>query len=87
MHSVLVDVIGMTGTALVVGSYFLLQLDRIDSRGLGYNLMNLAGAILLLVSLCFKFNLASFVIELFWIAASLVGLYRWLQTRNQPSTP
>jgi len=50
---------------------------------LGYNMMNLVGAILLLVSLCFKFNLASFVIELFWIAASLVGLYRWLQTRNQ----
>jgi hypothetical protein len=87
MHSVLVDVVGMMGTALVVGSYFLLQLDRIDSRGLGYNLMNLVGAILLLVSLCFKFNLASFVIEVFWITASLVGLYRWLQARSQAATP
>lgn len=87
MHSVWVDVVGMTGTALVVGSYFLLQLERMDARGLGYNLMNLAGAILLLISLCFKFNLASFVIELFWIAASLVGLYRWLQTRSQATTP
>ena len=87
MHSVLVDVVGMMGTALVVGSYFLLQLDRIDSRGLGYNLMNLVCAILLLVSLFFKFNLASFVIEVFWITASLVGLYRWLQARSQAATP
>ena len=82
MHSVLVDVVGMIGTALIVASYFLLQLERMDARGLGYNLMNLVGAILLLISLCFKFNLASFVIGLFWIAASSVGLYRCLWGRK-----
>lgn len=77
MNSVLVDVIGMTGTTLVVASYFLLQMERMDAKGLGYNVMNLLGATLLLISLCYKFNLASFVIELFWIAASIVGLIKW----------
>ncbi|MGS0468886.1 CBU_0592 family membrane protein [Cobetia marina] len=47
--------------------------------------MNLSGAILLLISLCINFNLASFVIEVFWIVASLVGLVRWLMG-SRPQT-
>ena len=77
MNTILVDVIGMSGTARGVGSYLFLQLERLDPKGLVYNLMNLLGAVLLLISLCYQFNLASFVIELFWIAASLAGLYKW----------
>ena len=69
----LFDIIGMSGTLLVVGCFFLLQLKKITPTSLTYNLMNLVGAILLLVSLCYNFNLASFVIELFWIMASLIG--------------
>jgi hypothetical protein len=78
----LANIIGMFGTALVVGTYFMLQLDHLDAKGLAYNVCNLLGAILLLISLLVHFNLASFVIELFWIAASLVGLYRFYQRRR-----
>lgn len=73
----LADAVGMLGTFLVVLAYCLLQLERTDPRGLTYNLTNLLGATFLLVSLCFNFNLASFVIEVFWIAASLVGLWKY----------
>ncbi len=78
----LANIIGMTGTALVVGTYFLLQLNKLDPKGLAYNIWNLVGAILLLISLLVHFNLASFVIELFWIAASLVGLYNYYRLKN-----
>jgi hypothetical protein len=71
------DAIGMLGTLLVVLAYYLLQLERTDPRGLTYNMINLVGALLLLLSLCFNFNLASFVIEVFWIGASLIGLYKY----------
>lgn len=70
------DIIGLAGSTLVVAAYFLLQLERINAKGLAYNAMNLSGALLLLFSLCVHFNLASFVIELFWITASLIGLYK-----------
>lgn len=80
--SLFADVIGMLGTMLVVGAFFLLQLDRVNPKGLVYNLTNLTGAILLLISLCINFNLASFVIELFWIGASLVGIYKYIQRRK-----
>lgn len=86
MIDILFDVIGMTGTALVVGAFFMLQLGKAVPTGIVYNLMNLTGAILLLISLCYNFNLASFVIELFWIAASLIGLYKYFKgKRIQPA--
>ena len=50
-----------------------------DPKGLSYNLLNLVGAVLLFISLCFNFNLASFVIELFWIGASIIGLWKYFQ--------
>ena len=59
------DAIGMAGTGLVVLAYFALQLERLPATSFAYNGMNLLGASLLLTSLMFTFNLASFVIELF----------------------
>ncbi len=81
------DAIGMLGTLLVVLAYFLLQLERTDPKGLAYNLLNLLGAIFLLFSLCFNFNLASFVIELFWIVASLIGMWRYHRRRSATAQP
>jgi hypothetical protein len=71
----------MIGTLLVVLAYYLLQLEKVDARGLNYNLMNLFGAAFLLVSLSFTFNLASYVIEVFWIGASLIGLWKLFRKR------
>lgn len=74
---VFTNVLGLIGTAMIVGTYILLQTGRISARSLEYNLFNLVGSILLLISLIFNFNLASFVIECFWIVASLIGLYNY----------
>lgn len=82
MEPWITDAVGMLGTLLVVVAFFLLQLERTDPKGLSYNLLNLLGALFLLFSLCFNFNLASFVIELFWIAASLIGMWRYWQRRG-----
>lgn len=73
----------MAGTLLVVLAYYLLQLEKVDARGLNYNLMNFFGAVFLLISLSFTFNLASFVIELFWIGASLIGLWKLYRNRSR----
>ncbi|GHA18531.1 hypothetical protein GCM10008090_30160 [Arenicella chitinivorans] len=82
----LANIIGMLGTSMVVGTYFLLQLNKLDAKGLAYNLWNLVGAVLLLISLLIHFNLASFVIEIFWIAASLVGLFNYWKRHKRSST-
>lgn len=83
---VLADIIGIVGTLLVVGSYFLMQLDKLNPKSIRFNLINLFGAIFLLISLLVHFNLASFIIELFWIAASLIGIYKHI-IQKRGSTP
>lgn len=82
MSPFIADIIGMIGTVLVCGAYIFLQTNKMDAKGLAFNLVNLFGAILLLISLLVNFNLASFVIELFWIGASLIGLYNFYQRRT-----
>lgn len=70
------NVIGTLGVAMIVGAFFLLQIQRIDSNSIFYSLFNFVGAALILFSLCFEFNLASFLLEFFWMIASIVGLIR-----------
>ena len=40
MSTVFTDIVGMTGTFLVVLAYYLLQLERLDAKGMGYNLLS-----------------------------------------------
>lgn len=70
------DVVGTGGVMLIVAAYFLLQVGRVEARSPLYSWLNLIGASMILVSLFFTFNFSSFVIEIFWIAISLVGLVR-----------
>lgn len=81
----MIDTVGLMGTFLVVLAYYMLQLERVRLKSLSYNIINLVGAVLLLISLCFNFNLASFVIEIFWIGASLIGLWKYWQRSNTVS--
>lgn len=73
------DFVGNVGVSMVLLSYFLLQLDRIDPKSLGYSVLNAIGAVLICFSLYFNFNLSSFIIEIFWLGISLFGIYRVLR--------
>lgn len=70
------DIVGTSGVMLIVASYFLLQIGRVEAGAPVYSWLNLVGAVMILVSLLFTFNFSSFVIEIFWILISLVGLVR-----------
>tara|TARA_Y100000766_G_scaffold279618_1_gene288136 strand:+ start:638 stop:889 length:252 start_codon:yes stop_codon:yes gene_type:complete len=71
------DIIGLTGVALLLVTYALLQADKIDPKGFWYSFNNLIVAILVTVSLIYTPNLASIVIEIFWFIISLYGLIMW----------
>ena len=47
------DSIGLTGVALLIVTYALLQLDKIDPKGFWYSFNNLVVAILVTVSLIY----------------------------------
>jgi hypothetical protein len=76
------DGVGLFGTALVVGSYFLLQSGRLSGTGLPYQLINIAGSSCILVSLFGGFNLAVALLQCTWIAISVYGIVRGLRARR-----
>lgn len=69
------DVIGNIGVFLILLGYFWLQTGRIRAEAISYSTINALGAALLLVSLCFDFNLSAVLMEAAWLVLSLYGLY------------
>jgi hypothetical protein len=80
MNYGLIDFVGNIGVLLLMTAYLLLQLNRL-SNGLAYSVMNAIGAALIVVSLLVNFNLSAFIMEVFWILISFVGIYRHLRSK------
>ena len=76
------DLVGFIGVLLIVVAYLLLQLDKLPSSSPRYSLLNAGGALLIIVSLIFAFNLSAFIVEAFWFLISLLGLWRSLVSRK-----
>lgn len=77
----LLDAVGLIGAALLMVAYLLLQINKLQSNGLAYSLLNAIGALLIVFSLLVNFNLAAFLIEVFWVLISLIGIIRYLRPR------
>ncbi|WP_235506491.1 CBU_0592 family membrane protein [Altererythrobacter sp. Root672] len=67
------DVIGLIGSALFIGAFAYANLTKTLNK-LGFNLANMIGSILLLISLSVNFNLAAFVLETAWGLIAAAGL-------------
>ncbi len=76
------DVAGFIGVVLIVIAYLLLQLNKLPSSAPSYSLLNAIGALMVIISLLFDFNLAAFLMEAFWLLISLMGLVRSLISRH-----
>ena len=77
----LADIVGSIGAGMVVLAYLLNQSRQLRSEDIRFPLINLVGALFILYSLYHTFNLASFLIEVFWIAISLLGIFKALKER------
>lgn len=67
---------------MMVIAYLLLQVDKLSSSSITYLLLNAIGAVLVMVSLMFSFNLSAFLMEAFWLLISLFGLGKSLAARR-----
>jgi len=70
------DLIGLVGVGVILFTYGALTLEKMDPCGWVYSAANGFGALLILISLFYSFNLASFVIEIAWLAISAFGLWK-----------
>ena len=76
------DLIGSIGTLIVVAAYFATQIRYINSEDLLFPAANLGGSILIAYSLIFSFNLASALMEIFWIAISILGIVQAFRAKR-----
>lgn len=85
MDYALHNIIGNLGVLLIVGTYFLVQIRRMSAIHAPYIALNGLGALCILYSLSFDFNLSAFLIEAIWLLISLIGLLRVWRERRQRS--
>lgn len=80
------DLVGNIGVLLMVVAYLLLQVEKLSSSALSYLLLNAAGAVLVIISLMFRFNFSAFLMEAFWLLISLYGLTKTLLSKRSSSS-
>ena len=76
MEYSLYDFAGNIGIVFVMITYLFLQLGRLKSTSFRFSMLNAIGALLIMISLLDQFNFSAFVIEVFWLIISIVGLVR-----------
>jgi predicted membrane protein len=82
MNPLLANIIGIAGSILFIGAFaYANKVEQIDK--LLFNALNLAGAILLLISLSVHFNLAAVVLEIAWAGIALTGLVKAIRERRE----
>ena len=76
------DFVGLIGVAAYLSAYGLLQLGRLKVEDSRYALLNGAGALAILYSLIFDFNLPSFITQSAWLLFTIIGYVRSRSKRS-----
>lgn len=77
----LANIIGLIGSGLMVVAYAYSNMAK-SLNFVIFNLLNLAGSLLLIWSLTVHFNLASMALEIVWAAIALLGLGNALRRKR-----
>lgn len=70
------DALGVGGVLLILIAYAGATTNRLDPTKAPALLLNLAGALLILLSLYFDFNLSAVLMEAAWALLAVIGLVR-----------
>ncbi|MEL6838817.1 MAG: hypothetical protein AAFP85_05960 [Pseudomonadota bacterium] len=81
------DAIGVAGFGLYVLNYTLLTFRRIQTDGILYFVINAIAASMVLIGLSSSFNLASAMIQVFWVGISLVAIVVRIHARGFTARP
>lgn len=80
---IIFNVVGTIGVGLILIAYFLVQNQKIKPDELKCPLINLIGAILILISLLWHPNVPSIIIEICWIAISIYSIIKIISKRKK----
>lgn len=70
------EILGWIGSFLILGAYFLIALEFIDSQNLLYALMNIFGSAFLAIDMFRKKAFSAFFLESVWMIIALISLVK-----------
>ena len=76
------DILGTIGVAFIVFMYVMLQLGKINAERPTFSALNALGAVFILISLIYQFNMSAALMEGVWLLVSLYGLWKALSGRR-----
>ncbi|MFT3741739.1 MAG: hypothetical protein QM752_03570 [Gammaproteobacteria bacterium] len=74
MAAEIANIVGIIGVILLLIAFFFLQLGKLATHGYTYSFLNLAGALMILYSLFYAWNLPAVIIEVAWSLISIFGI-------------
>ncbi|WP_266169010.1 CBU_0592 family membrane protein [Dyella subtropica] len=78
------DWAGYIGVVLVLLAFLLLQARKLHGNGLVFQLMNVLGAVGVMLSLLFgSFNTSAFVMQLAWLLIGIYGIANSARVRRE----
>jgi hypothetical protein len=86
MMETLMSIFGVTGAALCIAAYALIERGKLNPHGFNYYFLNGLGAFLVLVAAFWSYDsgdLGAIVQELCWVAVSLMGILKVLKKGAQ----
>ena len=76
------DAFGVIGSLLIAGGYFAVSNKLMDAEKPPFQYFNLAGSLMLIVSLIYRPNVGATLIEVLWVIIALLALGRYYVRRR-----
>lgn len=73
------DLVGYLGATILVIAFGAQQSGKISSENIIQPLLNGVAALLILISLIYRFNPAAFLVQVLWIFFSIIAVIRLLR--------
>ena len=77
-----IDWLGVLGSLIIAGAYLAVSRAWVNAEKPAFNLLNLIGAALILLSLYYRPNAGAIMIEVLWILIAVFALARYLLARK-----
>lgn len=79
----LIDIIGWAGSVAVVLAYALLSMDKLTSRSLLYQWLNIAGSICLIINTAVHYAYPSTFVNIIWLIIAALAIVKILRTKSK----
>ncbi|MGL1889678.1 MAG: hypothetical protein OCD76_24405 [Reichenbachiella sp.] len=75
-YKLIIDIIGWIGSAEVIIAYWMISTHRVTAKSSGYQLLNLSGAIFLIVNTYYYHSFPSMAINIVWVGIAIQALIK-----------